>query len=113
MTSTREAISHTEKNGNSYSGYLAILGFFALALFGVVGIIGAPVFAKIAGVFILMFSIVCSFGLYMVQPNQGKVLQLFGRYKGTGPSHRFALEQSLLHQARRESAIKKFRKRKT
>ena len=34
----------------------------------------------VGGIFVLLF---CMAGLFVVQPNQGKVLQLFGRYVGT------------------------------
>ncbi len=40
-------------------------------------------YGVIATVLILMFVVFLMFGLFMVHPNQGKVLQLFGAYKGT------------------------------
>ncbi|MEO7360182.1 MAG: SPFH domain-containing protein [Gemmatimonadaceae bacterium] len=42
----------------------------------------APLWA-IAGVLVLLTASVCLNGLFTVQPNEGKVLTLFGTYKGT------------------------------
>jgi regulator of protease activity HflC (stomatin/prohibitin superfamily) len=72
-----------EKQSRSYSGYIAlplILGGM-LASFGGMAILPIPL--KIVCLVFLVTLFVCLFGCFMVQPNQGRVLTLFGEYKGT------------------------------
>jgi regulator of protease activity HflC (stomatin/prohibitin superfamily) len=76
-----------EVNGASFNGYLMLLvmllsiGWFAWSMISVVA--GGPD-ADFAGmvVSIILFLFV-SIGFYMIQPNQGVALTLFGAYKGT------------------------------
>ncbi len=63
-----------------FSGFFALLGLHLLALAGVVLL---PALLKVPALLLLVALLTCWFGFYMVQPNQGKVLQLFGRYAGT------------------------------
>jgi regulator of protease activity HflC (stomatin/prohibitin superfamily) len=72
------------------SGYpmLGILPVTILA--GVAGaVLLAAIAAKIFAVIVALLACVCLAGFYMVAPNEGRVLQLFGQYVGTdrtGPS---------------------------
>lgn len=72
-----------EKKAKTSSGYL----IFALLFFGIFALIWlavvAPIPVKVVAVLTLFADIFCFFGLFMVAPNQGKVLQLFGSYVGT------------------------------
>ncbi|MFT4928393.1 MAG: regulator of protease activity HflC (stomatin/prohibitin superfamily) [Phenylobacterium sp.] len=71
---------------------LSLNGYTMLALFGT-GIIadavllvslGAPLGTlSVISIAILLILVFCLAGLYMVQPNQGKVMTLFGAYAGT------------------------------
>ena len=73
-----------EIQGSSVNGYLAlfiILGGFASSIF-VVLTIPSP-FMKVIGVLFFLVSCVCLVGFYMVQPNQSRVLTLFGEYVGS------------------------------
>lgn len=73
----------TEIDIRSYSGYSMIVILLISQLMGIAAIITLPVFLKVVAIFWSILTFICWFGLYMVQPNQGKVLQLFGNYKGT------------------------------
>lgn len=66
------------------SGYpmLGILPVMILA--GVAGaVLLAAIAAKIFAVIVALLACVCLAGFYMVAPNEGRVLQLFGQYVGT------------------------------
>jgi regulator of protease activity HflC (stomatin/prohibitin superfamily) len=76
-----------EVRASSFNGYLMLLlmllsiGWFAWAMLSVVG--GGPdadFVGMMASIFVFLF---VSTGFYMIQPNQGVALTLFGAYKGT------------------------------
>jgi regulator of protease activity HflC (stomatin/prohibitin superfamily) len=72
-----------EYPARSASGYL-LLALLLLGLVGsIVGFVLLPDALKFLAVLTLLIAIFCCFGFYMVQPNQGKVMQLFGKYSGT------------------------------
>lgn len=72
-----------ERMINSKSG-LGMIGVLLLAqLATLAGVVILPVTLKIISLLLVIVVFVCWFGLYMVQPNQSAVLQLFGRYIGT------------------------------
>ncbi|MEO7999517.1 MAG: SPFH domain-containing protein [Gemmatimonadaceae bacterium] len=58
----------------------AVIGGFALIVMGATG--RKPTFV-ILGVALIAIALLCINGLFTVQPNEGKVLTLFGTYKGT------------------------------
>ena len=73
-----------ETTASTLSGYpmLAILPLTVLA--GVAGaLILGGVAIKILSLIVALLSLVCLVGFYMVAPNEGRVLQLFGQYVGT------------------------------
>lgn len=77
----------TEKNLQGVSGIplllffiLAFLGFIALFLVGGINRNPLLITAAILGLLVVGF---CLAGFFVVNPNQGKMLQLFGRYVGT------------------------------
>jgi hypothetical protein len=77
-----------EHKGFSLSGIPVLLvfvaGVIALAWWGVVGAIRAEsVPAMLVSVLLLVLWCPAAIGFFMVQPNYGRVLQLFGRYVGT------------------------------
>lgn len=72
-----------EKNINAMSGYTMLVLLCLTYISSIIMlIILAPVF-KLAAVLLFLVSIFCSFGFFMVNPNESKVLQLFGQYVGT------------------------------
>ncbi|MEL0333363.1 MAG: SPFH domain-containing protein [Halieaceae bacterium] len=73
-----------ETTASTLSGYpmLAILPLTVLA--GVAGaLILGGVAIKILCLIVALLALVCLAGFYMVAPNEGRVLQLFGQYVGT------------------------------
>ena len=73
-----------ETTASTLSGYpmLAILPLTVLA--GVAGaLILGSVAIKILSLIVALLALVCLAGFYMVAPNEGRVLQLFGQYVGT------------------------------
>ena len=73
-----------ETTARTLSGYpmLAILPLTVLA--GVAGaLILGGVAIKILSLIVALLALVCLAGFYMVAPNEGRVLQLFGQYVGT------------------------------
>jgi regulator of protease activity HflC (stomatin/prohibitin superfamily) len=86
-----------EKPKQAMSGFLALLINLALLAFSVRGVVMEARFGDTAmpvwgWVILLIVALVNCFGLFMVQPNQGVVLQLFGDYIGTvrAPGLRYA-----------------------
>lgn len=69
------------------NGLLALIFFLATLAFGVVVLIRGASSGQaglaVLGVLILVTSTVCLGGLFAVQPNEGRVLTLFGNYVGT------------------------------
>jgi regulator of protease activity HflC (stomatin/prohibitin superfamily) len=73
----------SEKQGFSINGYLAAVGLIGALVF-VIALMGSLSGTVALGkVFLLLVVISCFAGFFMVQPNQGKVLTLFGSYVGT------------------------------
>ena len=76
-----------ERERRTASGLLMLGVFFALIAVAVVGIVRAAraedVPVAIAGVLVIVASLIGLAGLFTVAPNEGIVLQLFGAYRGT------------------------------
>ena len=85
-----------EKEKSAVSGYLALavlLLALAASIYGFVqGVIHQDKGTAIASILVFVGSIVLLAGLFVVNPNEGRVLQLFGSYVGTvkQPGLRFA-----------------------
>ena len=78
-------IREREFNGRSGLGMLFLfLGLFLASIAGIIyGVrLGSPALIVVS-VLAMLTSIVMLCGLYIVNPNQGKVLQFFGEYVGT------------------------------
>jgi hypothetical protein len=72
-----------EKQASTYNGYLAILVLLALTLTTPVAVVVLPLVLKIPMVIFGLIVLLCWIGFFMVAPNQGRVLQLFGKYVGS------------------------------
>lgn len=73
----------TEIKAKTMDGYFMIVVLFCLQIaMGTLVVVG-PVFVKILGVLGFIVVLICWFGLFLVAPNQGKIMQLFGKYVGT------------------------------
>jgi regulator of protease activity HflC (stomatin/prohibitin superfamily) len=76
----------SEKQGFSINGYTAIVGLLVILVtaFAIVGSVELPLnISDLSKIFLLLVVMSCFAGFFMVQPNQGKVLTLFGSYVGT------------------------------
>ncbi|UUA72945.1 SPFH domain-containing protein [Cellvibrio sp. QJXJ] len=72
-----------EVEARSGSGYLLLVVLLVLQVATVAGVVFMPLLLKVLLGLVALLVFICWFGFYMVQPNQGKVLQLFGQYAGT------------------------------
>jgi regulator of protease activity HflC (stomatin/prohibitin superfamily) len=72
-----------EKVVKTYSGYSALLVMTLLLGLGVFILIAAPGLLKAIVALFVLALILMAVGFYMVGPNEGRVLQLFGDYVGT------------------------------
>ncbi len=72
-----------ERQASTYNGYMSIVVLFFMSLFTLMGIVTLPPLLKVVlGVFGLIVFF-CWLGFFMVAPNQGRVMQLFGKYAGS------------------------------
>ena len=73
-----------ETTANTLSGYLMLAALPLTVLAGVAGaLILGGVAIKILSLIVALLALICLAGFYMVAPNEGRVLQLFGQYVGT------------------------------
>lgn len=72
-----------EFKASSGSGYVLLLVLLLAQIGSIAGVVFLPPLLKILLGLVAILVFICWFGFYMVHPNQGKVLQLFGRYTGT------------------------------
>ena len=72
-----------ERQGATYNGYTAIGVLLLLTLATPVAIGILPMMLKIPMALFGLLVFACWLGFFMVAPNQGRVLQLFGRYVGS------------------------------
>ena len=76
-----------ENTYHSLPGIPVLLGLLVSMLLAVYLIIGGAdagnVLFLIVGVLVIVGAVLCLVGLYMVEPNQAAVLNLFGKYVGT------------------------------
>lgn len=72
-----------EVEARSGSGYFLLVILLVLQVATIAASIFMPGMIKILTILAAIVVFICWFGFYMVQPNQGKVLQLFGQYAGT------------------------------
>ena len=73
-----------EKQATTTSGYPMLVVLPISIATGIAGaiILGGVAF-KILGLLVAVLAVICLAGFYMVAPNEGRVLQLFGQYVGT------------------------------
>ena len=72
-----------EVEATTGSGYLLLIVLLAAQIGSLLGVIFLAPILKVIAIVIGIAVFVCWWGFYLVNPNQGKVLQLFGRYVGT------------------------------
>ncbi|MCJ8270079.1 MAG: SPFH domain-containing protein, partial [Psychrosphaera sp.] len=73
-----------DKKSFSINGYIMVAAFIGAKVATFALLVTTETDAiRVTCVFTLMLLVFCMAGLYMVQPNQGKVMTLFGAYAGT------------------------------
>lgn len=72
-----------EVDATTGSGYVLLIMLFVAQIGSILGAVFLPPMLKVIAILIGIVVFVCWWGFYLVNPNQGKVLQLFGRYVGT------------------------------
>ena len=72
-----------EVEAKTGSGYLLLIVLLAAQVGSLLAVIFLAPLLKVIAIVIGIAVFVCWWGFYLVNPNQGKVLQLFGRYVGT------------------------------
>ena len=72
-----------EVEASTSSGYVLLVVLLAAQIVSIVGAVFLPPLFKVIVILLGVGVFVCWWGFYLVNPNQGKVLQLFGRYVGT------------------------------
>jgi regulator of protease activity HflC (stomatin/prohibitin superfamily) len=76
-----------ESQPRATNGLLALLIFLALGVLGFLTILRGAAMDRplmgVAGALLLVFCAICLGGLFVVNPNEGRVLTLFGKYVGT------------------------------
>jgi len=71
-----------EKQASTFNGYMTIVVLFVLQIIMVLGIASPPMLKVICGIGGILV-LICWFGFFLVAPNQGRVMQLFGQYVGS------------------------------
>jgi regulator of protease activity HflC (stomatin/prohibitin superfamily) len=79
----KEEIMTNEIRVKSGSGYLLLVVLLVLQVLALGSIVVLPGGFKAFGILLAILVFICWFGFYIVQPNQGKVMQFFGSYAGT------------------------------
>ncbi len=73
----------TETQASTRNGYAMLVVLLSLQIGAGFALAAAPVPLKIVAAVFSLVVLICWFGFFIVSPNQGKILQLFGRYVGT------------------------------
>jgi regulator of protease activity HflC (stomatin/prohibitin superfamily) len=73
----------SEKQIAAVSGWGPLFGLITALLAMILLIVGGPPVAKVGGALGLFFTVFLLAGLFMVNPNEARVMQLFGKYVGT------------------------------
>jgi len=72
-----------EIEATTRSGYMLLIMLLMAQIGSIAGVIFLPPIFKVIAILMGIIVFICWWGFYLVNPNQGKVLQLFGRYVGT------------------------------
>ena len=97
-----------ERQASTYNGYTAIIVLLLLTLATPVAIGILPMMLKIPMALFGLLVLACWLGFFMVAPNQGRVLQLFGRYVGSERSEGLRWSNPLYLQAKVSLRVRNF-----
>ena len=96
-----------ERQASTYNGYTTIIVLLLLTLATPVAIGILPMMLKIPMALFGLLVLACWLGFFMVAPNQGRVLQLFGRYVGSERSEGLRWANPLYMKAKVSLRIRK------
>lgn len=74
---------YRENHSRVASGWLPLLLGLAVLAYAIYLIVSGTVGLKVTGAIVLALDFIMLTGLFMVNPNEGRVMQLFGKYVGT------------------------------
>jgi len=97
-----------ERQATTYNGYTAIAALLLLTLATPVAIGILPMILKIPMALFGLLLLACWLGFFMVAPNQGRVLQLFGRYVGSERSEGLRWANPLYMKAKVSLRVRNF-----
>ena len=97
-----------ERKASTYDGYTAIIVLLLLTLATPVAIGILPMMLKIPMALFGLLVLACWLGFFMVAPNQGRVLQLFGRYVGSERSEGLRWANPLYMKAKVSMRVRNF-----
>lgn len=97
-----------ERQASTYNGYTAIIVLLLLTLATPVAIGILPMMLKIPMALFGLLVLACWLGFFMVAPNQGRVLQLFGRYVGSERSEGLRWANPLYMKAKVSLRVRNF-----
>ena len=97
-----------ERQASTYNGYTAIAVLLLLTLATPVAIGVLPMMLKILMALFGLLVLACWLGFFMVAPNQGRVLQLFGRYVGSERSEGLRWANPLYMKAKVSLRVRNF-----
>src|SRR5258705_80347 len=83
VTEQRNIQSSTERSGAGVSGWPMLLVCLALLAGALFSFFSQDVLGSFAGPVLIIFSVLGVMGFYALQPNEGAVITLFGRYIAT------------------------------
>lgn len=97
-----------ERQASTFNGYTAIIVLLLLTLATPVAIGILPMMLKIPMALFGLLVLACWLGFFMVAPNQGRVLQLFGRYVGSERSEGLRWANPLYMKAKVSLRVRNF-----
>jgi len=97
-----------ERQASTYNGYTAIIVLLLLTLATPVAIGFLPMMLKIPMALFGLLVLACWLGFFMVAPNQGRVLQLFGSYVGSERSEGLRWANPLYMKAKVSLRVRNF-----
>ena len=97
-----------ERQASTYNGYTAIIVLLLLTLATPVAIGILPMMLKIPMALFGLLVLACWLGFFMVAPNQGRVLQLFGSYVGSERSEGLRWANPLYMKAKVSLRVRNF-----
>jgi len=97
-----------ERQASTYNGYTAIIVLLLLTLATPFAIGILPMMLKIPLALFGLLVLACWLGFFMVAPNQGRVLQLFGRYVGSERSEGLRWANPLYMKAKVSLRVRNF-----